>query len=231
MELYLIRHGQSLNNCLEGTGDRVADPPLTELGQKQAERVGKYLKEIADKTDEDTARSGYGIQRLFCSAMLRTLQTTQPIARTLGLTPEIWLDVHEECGIWLDEGDCRGPVGHSGLTRSEIEVQFPGFVSPDGIGENGWWNRPKETYGEMIERAKRVAEAIVGWGKGERVAIVSHGAFINGLIQVLLYGSGLEQVYFSNHNTAINRLDFADNGLLRPRYLNRVEHLPPELVS
>ena len=85
----------------------------------------------------------------------------------------------------------------------------------------------------MIERAKRVAEGIVGQllEKGERVAIVSHGAFINGLVQVLLHGGELEQVYFSNHNTAINRLDFADNGLLRLRYLNRVEHLTPELVS
>ncbi|MCZ6636059.1 MAG: histidine phosphatase family protein [bacterium] len=231
MELYLIRHGQSLNNSLEGTGDRVADPPLTELGQEQAERIGEYLKAIADKTDEDTRRAGYGIQRLFCSAMLRTLQTTQPIARAMGLRPEIWLDVHEEGGIWLDKGDGRGPAGHSGLMRSEIEAQFPGFIMPDGMGENGWWNRPKETYEEMIERAKCVAEAIVGWEKGERVAIVSHGAFINGLVQVLLHGDALGQVYFSNHNTAINRLDFLDNGLLRVRYLNRVEHLPPERIS
>ena len=63
------------------------------------------------------------------------------------------------------------------------------------------------------------------------MAIVSHGAFINGLVQVLLHGDALGQVYFSNHNTAINRLDFLDNGLLRVRYLNRVEHLPPERIS
>jgi len=37
-----------------------------------------------------------------------------------------------------------------------------------------------------------------------------------------------DSVYFGHYNTGISRIDFVD-GLVRPRYLNRVEHLTPDL--
>jgi len=223
MEFYVIRHGQSQNNAWEGTGQRLADPPLTEIGQQQAQLVGAYLKEA-----EQTAGYGYDFDELYCSAHLRTLQTTAPIAKALGLTPTIWLDVHEESGIFLDEGD--GPVGHSGLTRSEIETQFPNYVIPESVTDDGWWNRPKETHAEMAVRAKRVAKTILSWDldADKQIAIVSHGAFANALVQAL---AGLEitkMVYFGHYNTGISRFDFLDD-VIYPRYLNRVEHLSPDL--
>ena len=68
MELYLIRHGQSTNN----RGDaRVPDPPLTELGKQQADRTGKALGNL-------------GITRLYCSAMLRAVQTAAIVGGHLG---------------------------------------------------------------------------------------------------------------------------------------------------
>ena len=51
MELYLIRHGQSTNNA--GL-PHVADPPLSDLGKKQAYHVGKALQREE-------------ISRLYCS--------------------------------------------------------------------------------------------------------------------------------------------------------------------
>ena len=150
--LYLIRHGQSENNAFaaEAKADvaeeppRTADPSLTSAGYEQAKCVADYLARETDKTDlrDGTAvEGGHGIQRLYTSAMLRALETTQPIATALGLKPEIWLDVHEEGGIWLDEGDGRGAVGRPGLTHEGIARQFPCFVQPDAITGNGWWNR------------------------------------------------------------------------------------------
>ena len=223
MELYLIRHGQSFNNAHEGTNRRVADPPLTEIGQEQAQLVADFLK-----TTEQTEAYGYKISELFCSAMLRTLQTTAPIAKALNLRPTIWLDVHEENGIWLDGGD--GPVGHSGLARKEIKTQFPGFVIPDGVKDDGWWNRPRETHGEAIVRARRVADEIFARDleSDKHLAIVTHGAFANVFIQVLLGQEPCETVYLGHYNTGISRIDFVD-GMIRPRYLNRVEHLLPHL--
>ena len=40
MELYLVRHGQSLSNA----GTERPDPPLTETGKEQARLAGEALK-------------------------------------------------------------------------------------------------------------------------------------------------------------------------------------------
>lgn len=225
MELYLIRHGQSLNNAMTDETHRVADPALTEAGEEQAQRVAAHVRD-ADQFGVEAGR-GYGFDRLFCSAMLRTLQTTAPIAKALDMEAEIWLDWHEEGGIWLDEGD--GPKGFSGLTRKEIETQFPNFKIPEGVTSDGWWNRPQETLDEMAVRAKRVAVALEELFADQdiRIACVTHGAFANVLIQTLVSGGTLPDVYFGHYNTGISRIDFVD--MVRPRYLNRVEHLPVAL--
>ena len=234
-QIYLIRHGQSSNNAIADQRQRTADPGLTHSGHAQAQRVARHLKEQADKTDLRDGRSGvvgHGIERLYCSAMLRTLQTAQPIGAALGLAPEVWLDVHESGGIWLDSQDGRGPIGHAGVRRSELAARFPGFRVPDAVTESGWWNRPFERPEQMVARAARVADAIrsrLAQAEG-RSAIVSHGTFLNMLIAHLTAGGPVAGVFFSNHNTAISRLDFDDDRVML-RYLNRIDHLPPELVT
>lgn len=74
MELHLIRHRQLANNLREqalaehprttpaAAAPRMADPPLTNLGELQARLAGESLG------DE-------GITTLYCGPMLRTLQT------------------------------------------------------------------------------------------------------------------------------------------------------------
>lgn len=240
--LYLIRHGESENNAFAAEASpsdvdeppRTADPSLTRIGYAQADCIAEHLAHEQDKTDvrRGVEIEGYGIRRLYCSPMLRALQTTQPIADALGLEPEIRLDVYEEGGIWLDEGDGRGPLGHPGLTRGEIEAGFPGFIVPDGITETGWWNRPFEEREELVARAARVARAIRKQivEREERVAVVSHGTFISLLIQHLVFGQYVPGMRFSNHNTGINRLDI-DRDYLRLLYLNRIEHLPLDLIT
>ena len=242
-ELYLIRHGQSQNNAFaaesktNATGEvpRTSDPSLTRAGYAQADCVARYLAQEADKTDVRDGthvENGHGIDKLYTSAMLRALETTAPISDALGLTPEIWLDVHEEGGIWLDHRDGRGPIGYPGMTRTAIEAKFPGFALPDSITEAGWWNRPFEPRDDLVQRAGRVAEDVRRCiaGLESRVAIVSHGTFISLLIQHLLLGQYVPDIRFSNHNTGISRLDF-DGDSVMLRYLNRIDHLPIDLVT
>jgi len=40
--LYLVRHGESYNNAVP-MAQRVCDPPLTELGQKQAAKLAERI--------------------------------------------------------------------------------------------------------------------------------------------------------------------------------------------
>ena len=234
-QLYLIRHGQSENNALAGESPRTADPGLTRTGKTQAWRVASHLTHDPDKTDVRdglVGERGYGIRRLFCSPMLRALQTTRPIGEALGLVPEVWVDIHEGGGVWLDRQDGRGRVGHGGLTRSEMETRFPEFAIPGSVTDAGWWNRSFEARDQLVARAARVAQDIRNMlpHAPERMAMVSHGTFLNLLVQHLVLGRHMPGCRFSSHNTAIGRLDFEGDRLM-VRYLNRVDHLTDDLVT
>ena len=238
MELYIIRHGQSHNNALEDIRDRVCDPPLTEIGRKQAVLVAEYLKRKTDPSETNEAlsyqnRHGYDFTRLYCSPMLRALETAEPIGRALGLTPHIWMDLHEQGGIFLDHGAGRGPVGYPGMTREEIIARFPEYSIPEGITSQGWWNRPQEVETEWTERSTGVAAQL--WdqfgGTDERVALVTHGGFTNCLLRALLHAPHGEAVAFGHQNTALSRADLSEEDRVILRYLNRIDHLPKELVT
>jgi len=239
MELYLIRHGQSHNNSLADPSARLCDPPLTETGQAQAVQVAAHLAARPEVPEDQTlAQSsqncrGYGITQLFCSPMMRALQTAEPIGRALGLIPHVWPDVHEQYGIWLDKGDGKGPVGLAGLSGREISARFPDTVVPPDIGEQGWWSRPVETPEQWRARAVRVAAQLRARhaATSERLAIVGHGGFTNELMHELIGRTTLPGVHFGHQNTGITRLDFEEGDVLRVRYVNRLTHLPAELIT
>lgn len=241
MILYIIRHAQSVNNALTNQADRVCDPPLTELGLRQAELVAQHLARGVNLelsvgvSDEDTTTrkgTGYGITHLYCSAMHRSMQTAQPIARALGLKPEIWIEVHEHGGIYLDHGQTEGIVGYGGLTRSQIMTDFPDYVLPELITEEGWWTGRQEDWPTCLGRSLKVAEVLRDRAATDhRLAIVTHGGFIDGLLKALLNQLPSPHYFFYHFNTAITRIDFRRDGFLEIRYLNRIGHLPPDMVS
>ena len=251
MKLFLIRHGESFNNRLEDEDltqaeymqRRVADPPLTELGERQADAVAQHLTEarIPEHYRQylEPDGVGYGITRLYCSAMLRAMQTAQPIASTLGLSPRVWVDIHEHGGMF--EGDPRaagGPGIHQGMTRSQIAARFPGYQLPAEVSESGWWPGGYEDMDGCNTRAARVATVLRGWANEfieqeakEHVGLVAHGTFMDALIKALTGQLPNKQIYYSHYNTSITRIDFLRDDLTVLRYVNRSEHLAPELLT
>ena len=242
MELYIIRHGQSTNNALgEDITNRVMDAPLTDLGHQQARLVAQHL---AGADYAETAfshypqqghREDYGITRMYCSAMHRALQTAQPIAQALNLKPEVWVDIHEHGGIYLEEANGQYK-GYPGLTRTEVSEQFAGYVLPDDLTPQGWWNRDIETLHDLHDRARRVAHKLRHWAEDkhmsqERVALVSHGMFIDSLIKALLDQLPSGQCYYHHYNTAITRIDLQASGDVDVRFINRTTHLPADMIS
>ncbi len=241
MELFIIRHGQSANNALPNIRDREVDPPLTELGEQQAEIVAGYLVSgethdiVASLTTNNSKfqlRQGFGITALFSSAMYRSLQTVQPIAKSLGLAPQIWVDLHEEGGMYRDHGGAEGLVGYPGRTRSEILAEFPAYQLPSGVTETGWWNQGREDLPSLLARAGRVSKQLWQMAEvDERVAMVSHGFFIDVLLKSLLGQDSGQDIYYRHHNTAISRLSINPGQRIEVLNLNRVDHLEPEMVS
>lgn len=245
MELYLIRHAQSTNNA-SNEHNRVADPPLTDLGLRQAQLLANHLADAAHPEQhhgvdpEDTAVEtvrGYGITRLYCSAMNRSLHTASFIGEAIGIKPEIWIDIHEAGGIYLDHRDERGVVGYPGMTRKEIVSAFPTVTLSDDVRDHGWWRTEagEEDWPTAQGRAIRVSREL--WRRAHAgedvgpVAIVSHAGFMEVLIKAIFGRLPGANLTFYHFNTAITRLDLLPPEEVHIRYLNRVPHLPMELVS
>lgn len=239
MELFIIRHAQSSNNALPDQAYRVVDPPLTELGLRQAELVAEHLANGIDHETKaiegqpvDTPLNGMRISRLYCSAMLRALQTAQIIGAALKLEPHVWVDIHEEGGMWLDHGQDEGIRGYPGMTRAEISQRFPECVLPEEIAEQGWWRFAREEWTPFLDRAARVASDLRRQATSdERIAIVTHGGFGAYLLRALVAAPMDAQVFFHHDNTGVTRVRFRSDGRVSIRYQNRVDHLPADMVT
>lgn len=131
--LLLIRHAQSEWNALRRWQGR-ADPPLSELGRRQAAAAAARLEPV------DVVAS---------STLQRSRVTAEIIAAAMGCDPPV--PVPE-----LIERDVRE---FSGLTRKQIEERFPGFLE-DGRRPPGW-EQDDALLARVLAGLKRLA-ALVG---------------------------------------------------------------------
>lgn len=246
MQLYIIRHAQSQNNAswLE-TGSskyRDPDPQLTEIGMQQKEYLANFLKGLNRETDplgrDPHNLTGFGFTHIYCSLMVRAVETGKAVADALGLPLVGWRDIHETGGIVAGDGETEPYVGLPGKTRAFFEAHYPELKLEDEFGDEGWWNKPFEEDGDRHERAKRVVRTLEEkhGNTEDRVAIVTHGAFYNYLMRELIGIDG-RQIWFALSNAAVTRWDFhkdrwGDGKMLRIiDYTNRVDFLPQHLIT
>jgi broad specificity phosphatase PhoE len=221
MELYLIRHGESANN--RGDLPRVADPPLTDLGIEQARRAGEALK---DK----------GITQLYCSPMLRALHTAKIIGEILELAPHVFVGLHEWGGVWEEREDGT-TVELTGLTRAQMQEVCPNVVLPEDVTDEGWWFHEWQGDEAMLELAHNNAQRFLAYLKenyvhtAERLAVVWHGGSGSTHISAFLNIPSPEgYTQFGQNNTGISRMTMTSTRTIL-RYLNRVDHLTPDMVT
>ena len=247
MELYFIRHGQSLNNAnwqIEGFQD-VPDPELTEIGQQQIKHLGKFFKDHQTRDDSIETNSqnqfGFGLTHLYTSLMVRAVSTAIPVAEATQLPLVAWTDIHEAGGIYSrTDGDER--PGLPGNTRAYFESRFPDLILPDWLDDKGWWyRRPFEDRPARKVRAQRVWHELISRhgdqpGQPEhRVGFVSHGGFFMQLLTCALqiemrrFDEWHHEYWFMMNNCAITRIDVKDQILVC--YTNRNEFIPPKLIT
>ena len=85
MEIYIIRHAESANNAAP-LENRVDDPTLSTVGYKQADFLAGRLRHICP-------------DRILVSPFRRTLETIAPYLKDTDVTPEAWIDIHEQGGV------------------------------------------------------------------------------------------------------------------------------------
>jgi 2,3-bisphosphoglycerate-dependent phosphoglycerate mutase len=242
MQLYFIRHAQSQNNLLWAlTGShegRNEDPDLTPLGQEQAEALAQYLRwpghgQAAFGVDYNPQNvCGFDLTHLYCSLMVRAVQTGQAVARALDLPLVGWHDLHETGGIHLRDLETGELAGRPGHGRSFFEQHYPQLMLPDSVTEAGWWNRPFEADEERPERARRFLSELARrhGDSDDRVAVISHGGFYNHVMRCLLKMPEDRSHWFSLNNAAITRIDF-EQEITWIHYTNHCDFLPAELIT
>lgn len=249
MQLYYIRHAQSQNNALyEETGsdaERNSDPEITEKGRQQAQNLADFIASAgpgaSDGRNDPHNRLGFGLTHVYCSLMVRSIQTGRFLSSRLGLPLEALSDLHEGGGIFLKNQSSGELVGMPGNNLAYFQDHYPDLVLPGDMNPDGWWNRPFEDYGQRPARAARMLKLILSLhaDSDDRVALISHGGFYNYFLSQVLgipertivetdtLSSG---AWLSLHNTGITRIDF----LPRERrlvYHNRVDFLPSDLIT
>ena len=224
MQVYLIRHAQSENNVLSADNmhRRKVDPDLTELGYQQRDVLAEYL-----------SSADFEITHLYTSAMYRSLLTTQPLGDALDINPQLWLDLHENGGLFQHRNGHTS--GFHGMTRAAIQGAFPGFGLPDALTEKGWYDASlgQEPETHRVFRGIKVAQALKERSHSDQVvALVSHAGFLDVLLKAIFgqLPSRPRTMRYYHDNTAITRIDYQRSRTLL-NFMNRVEHLPAGLRS
>lgn len=147
--LLLARHGQSTWNAL-GRWQGQADPPLSDLGRLQAFHASAAIGSV---------------DLIVSSDLERAHNTALIISETIGVGPVIIdADLRERsAGEW------------SGLTRAEIEVAWPGYLS-EGKRAPGW-----EADHLVLERLRAALARIEENYAGAEILVVTHGGVIYAL--------------------------------------------------
>ena len=244
--LYLIRHAQSANNAIwDGTdfhADRDSDPEITDTGHAQARTLGEHLahpeSEPRQHPFEESDSLHHGLTHVYCSLMTRSILTAEYVARACGLQLEAMSDLFEKYGIY-DFDESRQRRGLPGQARSYFEERFPDLKLPEDFNDDGWWNRPAEDEDSFLQRMRVVVERFSQrlHGSDETVALVAHGDFIDQFVNELMgvdrHRHNYDNHWVANwtfHNTSVSRVDFVD-GSHNVVYLNKIDHLTPELVT
>jgi probable phosphoglycerate mutase len=149
--LLVVRHGESTWNA-DGRWQGQADPPLSPLGERQAEAAAAGI-------DEPVAA-------IWTSDLVRARRSAEIIADRLGIgAPRIEARLRErDAGEW------------SGFTRAEIDDRWPGALAA-GRRPSGW-----ESDEQLAERTLAALRDIGGASAEETVTlVVTHGGVIRTL--------------------------------------------------
>lgn len=217
LELYLVRHGQSRGNVPRESGIEISlkeghDPELTELGIKQAVAAGEYLSDV-DFTE------------VYSSALLRAARTAteiinkQPKAHTLKILPLL-----TEAGVgkeYTTDFDSVHEVNKTAVLAEGYDPALPLLCYTSSSDEKA-----------LFERAQKLMEYIRSrYKNGEKVALVSHAAFITYITFVCMGFNGAVPIFdIDFKNTGLTKIKFYKEGTnpygdIVFEYINATPHL------
>ena len=203
MEIYFVRHGQTIWN-VEKRFQGLSDSPLTELGITQAKLLGEKLKDIK-------------FNKFYSTSLKRAYDTANYIKGNRKQKVEIFDDFVE-----ISMGDMEG------IKQEDFKKLYPEQVknfffnqleyNPSSFGG--------ESFLEVRERVIRGLNKFIELNKNyERVLVVSHGATLKTLLH---YISGKDISTLSNEaipkNTSYTIVKY-ENGKFEIIDFSNISHL------
>jgi probable phosphoglycerate mutase len=202
-EIVMVRHGASAD-AVPGQPfpltDGHGDPPLSPVGQHQAQAVGERL-------------AGEPVDALFVTGLARTVQTAAPLAERIGAEPEVVPGLREvKLGDWeggefrirVQQGD---PLAIRVVTEERWDV-IPGAESMDAVAA-----RVRAGLEEIVERTGPDATAVA----------VLHGGIIGEACRQAT--SSRPFAFVHSDNCSLSRIVVLPDGRWLLRTFNDVAHL------
>ncbi|MCX7561672.1 histidine phosphatase family protein [Sulfitobacter sp. F26204] len=200
-DLLLIRHGET-QAAVRGESfplvDGQGDPVLHRDGEEQAVALGERLK-----TEP--------IRAIYVTNMQRTQQTAAPLARHLGLVPQVERDLRE---VFLGDWD-------GGEFRFRAASNDPAILRARAKHE--WGELPgAETTAQLHARVRTGLMRIAAAHPDEMVAVVVHGGVVGAALAIATGARGF--AFSGAANGSISRLVVQGDQMI-VRGFNDVSHL------
>jgi len=154
MDILVIRHGQPDDESQTGGQ---GDPPLSDLGRRQADAIGEFL-------------AGEGVDHVVASPLVRAHHTALPLCDRLGVEPEL-VDDLKEAG-WQAGAYIRGEENmayYMDAIRNDPEFLY----RPEG----------RDAFNQRVMRAFR---RIRSENPGGTVAVFCHGMVTTTFVATIL---------------------------------------------
>ena len=155
MELVIVRHALPESDKRD---DGPADPPRAPLGLRQAEATANLL-------------ATEGVDHVVTSTMQRAIQTGQPLADRLGLTPERLEDLKESDHLRSSYTPVEEMDADHEVIREFLDDPLSMFA--DG-------------YEAFRDRITTALDAVVADNRGRTVAVFCHAMVVGVYLQTLL---------------------------------------------
>ena len=206
LEIYYIRHADAENGSTDGRDK--CDRDITPLGEKQLALLSERFK-------------GAKVDAILSSPLVRTVRTAAAAAEGIG--GDMPIEIVPEL---IEKG---ATPGYEGLPVNELKKYYGRLnLCKDRIHRLPAAGGETESKEQCLERAKAVIEYLKSrFEFGQRIIIVSHGAFAINFHQAAMGISNEYDFRFTTENTAVTKLAFFSDGVRRIVFHNDVSHLIP----
>ncbi len=198
MDLYLIRHGESVSNA-EGRIQGQLDVPLSDFGRRQAEAIAERL-------------GGESIEAIISSPLKRAWETAEVSSRRLGL-PIISEPRLKEINVGIFQGKTREELKRTHAKELELwHSEDLDFVVPGGESRRQLIARAEEALGDAAKLPYK------------RIAVFAHGRLLIGVVKHISNMSPKEPP-FSLQNGSITIVTAGPEGTFTLRAMDQISHL------